>query len=410
MLQGLRKTKRKMYTSRTEDLKLWLIRAMLASAGAGSTTNFSGNDWVEIDRIAAQHRLRPMLHNLLRMAGCDWQPPLEICKSWKHSYDKTFFRNLQCQAKLVEVTSLLNATSIDFAALKGAALWPLYGDPALRPVRDIDLLVSPDQAAAAQSALLASGCVLADSEANLTDYAQHKHLAALFCPRRNVVIEIHTALADRKLQDDADDILFQVDRLLARKRYQRIGDVDVPMLAWPETLLHLIVHSVYDHQMNNGPLILADCLALFEADIVDTEKFWQLAQAAGRQKGVHLILETITQFSGQQFAGGFAQLDNAVISPELCVQSALLMLQDMEQADAQGGWSRLHTRPSILSQIKLLATRAQRRAKMAAEQGGGDHVDSGNAALAKRMVLVWLHPEHRREIGRSKAVYRWLGK
>jgi hypothetical protein len=83
------------------------------------------------------------------------------------------------------------------------------------------------------------------------------------------------------------------------------------------------------------------------------------------------------------------------------------MLQDTGQADAQGGWDRLFALRSWRRRLRLVRDRAALRSR-AAQTDHHHHGESGNLALAWRMLRALADPVQRRDIGRSRAVFGWL--
>ena len=99
-------------------------------------------DWQALDRSAAQHRLRPVLHKRVGHLA-----PRELAAQWEQSYHRAGMRALYQRAGLIRVTRVLAAAGIEALALKGAVfVWLRGSDPALRPMRDLDLLVAEDRA------------------------------------------------------------------------------------------------------------------------------------------------------------------------------------------------------------------------------------------------------------------------
>lgn len=83
------------------------------------------------------------------------------------------------------------------ALLKG--IWlshALYPEPHLRPMRDVDVLVAPDEVAAVVEVLRGLGYV-DEHEPGMGDYGGHHHAAPLRHPGTGVVFEVHRALVPR---------------------------------------------------------------------------------------------------------------------------------------------------------------------------------------------------------------------
>lgn len=392
---------------RLDRLKLWLIGVMLARPDEVlPDPGFATEDWDMIALCTSQHRLRPLLYHRLRDSWADWSMPDALRVNWQAAYKRAALRALDRQAVTVDVARTLEAAGIAAAVLKGGALARHYGSAALRPMRDIDVLVTPAEAEQAFALLVKSGLVArAEVSGSVhVDYATHKHLEALWCPRRRVAVEVHTALVDQPRGRREDDALLQVEALLAGRRNEDVGGHPVPVLDWAETMLHLIVHAVYDHQLNNGPLVLSDCAVLATDPEADWARFWDIADQAGRSAGARLVFGIIEAFAPQLPAAALPAGED----PDLATieGSALLMLQDTGQADAQGGWDRLFALGSWRRRLRLVRDRAALRSRAAEHHH--HHGDSGNLTLAWRMLRALADPVQRRDIGRSRAVFGWL--
>ncbi len=86
----------------------------------------------------------------------------------ERSYRASAFRSLAVQSEIVRVHQLLDAAGIDHLYLKGAYLAQFaYPELGLRPMRDIDLLVSRDRALEAFQVLVNAGF--------LTDPGENAH-------------------------------------------------------------------------------------------------------------------------------------------------------------------------------------------------------------------------------------------
>ncbi|MBN8499981.1 MAG: nucleotidyltransferase family protein [Sphingomonadales bacterium] len=395
------------HADRLDQLKLWLIAAMLDHGrAAAADPGFSHADWQALNRCAGQHRIRPLLYHRLRDKWQQWDVPPAIRESWEQAAQRSAIRALNRQSVVVEVARRLTEAGIACAMLKGSALARHYGSAALRPMRDIDVLVRQDRAHEAFALLRAGGFQRRAGSEGLAhvDYTAHKHLEPLWCPRRNVAIEVHTALVELPRGLAADDPLLDIDGLLAGRRLEPIGGHGVPVLGWAETMLHLIVHAVYDHQLNNGPLVLSDCEALARDENADWNRLWELADISGRSNGVRLVFAIINRFS--QPLPPSAMGDDGT-DPALVEHSALLMLQDTDRADAQGGWDRLFAQGNWRHRLALARQRIALR-QQAARQTEHHHGRSGNAALAWRMLRALADPAQRRDVARSRAVFGWL--
>jgi hypothetical protein len=397
-----------MTSEREEEIKLWLLRALLdpPSGHEAAIDQFNEADWLVIRRCAGQHRLRPMLNQLVRGSWAKHPVPEAFRVNCHRSYDSALTRQFERRALLLEVAEALTAAGIDFAVLKGCALLGgVYPNPALRPIRDLDLLIRPSDVAQASQLLIDQcGCVPESHIAGkmLDDYTVHKHAEPLWNAARGVPIELHVRLVDRPRSGDGG-LLFDPERLLARAVPRKLGSRALPCLAWPETLLHLIAHGVHDHQFNNGPLLLTDAVAIARSGEVDWEEFWQLAEDGGWTGATRLTNDLLIYLTGNE-AAPFGDPHGAPTPKPVLRSAAVLLLQERSPTAGVSGWSRLHARPSLRSLLKRLRLRSQN----SAPGGSAASPAASVSAMLRAMLRALLSRNGRREIARSAAVYGWL--
>ena len=163
--------------------------------------------------------------------------------------------NLRVGQVLVEVVDLLADEGLAPIALKGVALaFGDYPDTQLRPLRDIDLLLEPAAAMAAQELLLStSGFRYADKAGRYG--IEHSHqLPEIVHVRSGVILEVHHRLNARGWPHEQRLLSMIVEEAGTLEILGRV--VRVPS---PETnLLHLLEHATVHHAFANGPLVLSD--------------------------------------------------------------------------------------------------------------------------------------------------------
>jgi hypothetical protein len=100
--------------------------------------------WQGLAEFAEEQGLAPLFDRYARQAGLDLPPTLRLQLqglSLRHR-----LANLQRSATLSKILAVCQEAGIEVVLLKGAALFQsVYPDPALRPMRDLDLLTRPEQ-------------------------------------------------------------------------------------------------------------------------------------------------------------------------------------------------------------------------------------------------------------------------
>lgn len=263
-------------------------RAVLNLLWGTAPVDGAAINWSRIDRIARQHRLRPLLHQRVRAGAIN--PPPGLASEWERAWQRSAIRALQRRAELTRIGAVLAAHGATALLLKGGAIaWRGWFDPALRPMRDLDLLLEPEAATRIHNALSAAG-YRPTAPAPAHHDAAAKHLPGLAAPESGVVLELHTRLWDTRSEaGGAAEEAFR-RRMLAGA----VSLLDLPAhIAAPDdgcALLHVIVHGVLDHQFNNGPLLLFDIAELVRHGTIDWPPLWRAAEEAGAVRAVQLGL------------------------------------------------------------------------------------------------------------------------
>lgn len=292
-------------------------------------------DWDAIAQIATHHRLRALLHQ--RVVSGAIAPPPALAAQWAAAFRGRQADSLRQRSEIARLAGLLQDAGIEAILLKGAAIaWRGWFEPAIRPMRDLDLLVSAPDAQHAQRLLLASGWN-GDAGPNLSN---DKHLPGL-TSQSGVLVEIHTHLFEpNDAAERARDAAFQQ---LVRDHAIRPPGAALAMSSDTDTLLHVIVHAVLDHQFNNGPLFVFDLLALLDHGAIDWGRFWANAETIGAVRAAQLSLAFAARVSPQSRIewGAHRALG---MTADMLGSVAELMLADRHQHAAVGVIGRLSRR------------------------------------------------------------------
>ncbi|MDO8875812.1 MAG: nucleotidyltransferase family protein [Pseudolabrys sp.] len=127
--------------------------AVIASAG-------TVRSWEGVLQLAVRHRVEGLVHAALQAASVALPP--DIVRELALRAQRIALRNALLTGESVRLQRALDAAGIATTILKGSALAQLaYGTLDLKQARDIDLLVAPDDAAAALRHLEDDGYALA---------------------------------------------------------------------------------------------------------------------------------------------------------------------------------------------------------------------------------------------------------
>jgi hypothetical protein len=107
----------------------------------------AGIDWAALEQMATWHGVYPNLARALRDSP---QLPPQIAERFRHASFELASRNLRFVAELNEISAAFDARGIGYIPYKGVVLSQLlYGNIGQRRIKDMDLLVKPEQRRAA---------------------------------------------------------------------------------------------------------------------------------------------------------------------------------------------------------------------------------------------------------------------
>ncbi|MEM6828466.1 MAG: nucleotidyltransferase family protein [Pseudomonadota bacterium] len=278
-------------------------------------------EWDWITQRATDYRLLPLLHAAFDQKP-DWPVPVDLRDLCLKAYRHWTFRSLTMQNALLNIADTLDANGITYAALKGASLSvEFYAAPALRPMRDLDILVAPDEAERAYSVLQEAGFAKVPGKGEWS--VDRYHHLPLLQNDGGVFLELHHRIAPTEWSGS----LPLAQRILANARVMNVQGKAVRMVHPTDNALHLIVHAALQNLFDNGPVLLADLHALAAAKAVDWEAVTAFSREHGLEPSVALCL---TLFRS---AGGRAECEDATEQPvpaPLAEQARQLMTQDLD--------------------------------------------------------------------------------
>lgn len=379
---------------------------LIGTAPIAHPPALSEAEWAVLDRIAAQHRLQPLLHHCNRdRPGI----PLAIARNWQAAHREYALRAMVQQAELTETVALLDRAGIPSVALKGAWLAAhAYPAAALRPMRDIDLLVPATAVRQAYDLLLAAGHVEeGPAEMTLDEIVRiEKHMPPLIAPR-GTTIELHHRLWERDGRMDHASPTASEEAVLARAVRAADG-IGYPS---PQDLLgHVIVHAVYSHRLDCGPLVLSDVAFLLHCAPIDWSAFWAGAKADGWRDGARLVLELVVRYHPDA-AIDFADDTGEPTPADLLEAAPDLLLQDLETRASAG-----FAATTIKQGAAGLAGRLTGRRKVKGEAAVTRSMDSEGGLLgwagsrALRSLRDLARADVRRQSRQLAALSQWLDR
>ena len=261
----------------------------------------SATDWQALLGLVRQHRLGPLLHWQLERAHAHLIIPPDVKADLALNHKNATLRSLMLQREIVLLHQILNNANIPYVALKGAYLaYHAYPQPALRPLRDVDILVPKDRTLEAYQALLDGGLSRMGQFSGMPKALMEvsHHLPAVRSASGRVLVELHSRLFEHER-----DGLAQVDPSDTQGFWDRciempLANQAITFQSPTDLLLHLIEHAVYHHKFDNGPLLLSDLAYLINRQPIDWNLFWAMAKKGRQTRGCLLALKLTERYWG----------------------------------------------------------------------------------------------------------------
>lgn len=217
----------------------WDNTALEVAETIAAQSNF---DWIALEGAIEAEGLAPLLHTILR--GKNLLPPA-LEASLSLSYHRNACRNMLLFHHLTEVLQHLETAGVPAIVLKGAALAErVYGDIAVRPMSDLDLLVQPQRVAITRQTLGAIGYILSGIEMQ-RGYTEEFRSEETWTKKG--LVDIHIDLHWRLISPLYYQHTLSTDWFWETALPVKINGANALVLGWEAQLLHLCAHLLLHH-------------------------------------------------------------------------------------------------------------------------------------------------------------------
>jgi Uncharacterised nucleotidyltransferase len=231
--------------SRTDELLLYCLRVVPDEAGDARLETLSSSDWDVLTEESGRHGVAPLLYHRLRTFHSDIPIPANVMARLRHIYLQSAARSMHLYHELRKVLGLLRDANIPVIALKGAHLAELvYGNIAIRPMGDVDILVHKDDLVRVEETLLVMGYAPAEYHRQIAEDNYH---FVYGLPNRELFVEVHWNILPSMYRFKID-----IDGQWERSRQAIIAGVEISVLCPEDLLLHLCLHTSIIHLFGMG--------------------------------------------------------------------------------------------------------------------------------------------------------------
>ena len=299
----------------TDAKRKWLLsclRAQTDEAGAIQTEQLSDPDWGEIIQLAARHGVTPLLYLNLKAAAPTPYVPVAVMHQLREAYLGNAVRNTRLYYQLARLLTALQKDNIAVIVLKGAHLAEtVYGNVALRPMGDLDLMVRKSDLSRTAEKLVGMGYSF-NAPADMKAYCEENHHLPAFLAPGGPAVEIHWLIPlvispsgeelaglwrgewfeafEQQVNSPSDEELAGVWK---RCRWATIAGVETLVLSPEDLLLHLCMETSHHHSgfvMGLSPFCDISATIRRYQNEIDWKQLQFRAQEWGAGKYVHLTL------------------------------------------------------------------------------------------------------------------------
>ena len=254
--------------------------------GVANCEELSISDWEGVVQESLAHGVAAILYDRLKRESGPLRIPSEMLQRLKAVKLRIGIRNTKLYHELAGVLKALRKEGIQVIVLKGAHLAELaYGNVALRPMDDVDILVKKHDLSRAEKKFFEMGYFHLEGDSERMKSASPHHLTP-FRKQGCTPIEVHWTLPSMDTPGtDANNV------------WERAQDAEIAgskalVLSPEDLLLHISIHASLHHRFGVGLRPLCDISAILTRyrDVLDWNKVLSSAQQWGLCNGVYLTL------------------------------------------------------------------------------------------------------------------------
>jgi Uncharacterised nucleotidyltransferase len=361
-----------------------------ARRGTIAGSEYAGVSLDDLDAAVFMHKVAPAVYLHLRNAA---DAPAELVDALRARYQQQIARQLQVQADLAQLATVMSDAGIPWVTMKGPSLAEhLWSRPDLRQYIDLDILVDRHHFGAVLDTLVASGSEMVDRNWELIEQ-QVRAEVSLTLPN-GTALDLHWHLVNSPVL--RREFQFSTPEMLERSVPVKIGDTTVQTLDPADTLLHLGYHTA--HSGGHRLMWLKDVeRATADADL-DWAEVLRRARPAGLALALAVVLARVERVIGFEKPPPAAALQPARRAPWGLLSTALDRWNPPPALPGDrfsGQISFKNTRASSLgSAVAMLASLKSRRAPAFDPAANELYHDRGGAAARLSYLRV---VEHGRE-------------
>ena len=369
-----------------------------------------GVDWDLLLNKADWHRLSPLMAHWLMSPDLSVLVPTSILQRMKGIHAQNLAKSIILQKELSRLLLVFQQEGVPVVLLKGAALLgSVYGDIALRPMGDLDILVRPEHLDRAEAIALKQGYgYRANHELQQLTRQDCRHLANLWHHEKRIMLEIHHHIVSHD-----EPYYFNLEGFWSRARTVTISSACALVFAPEDLLIHLSIKFLLDRRYLSNSALGQLCdiseVTRHYGDSLDWDQIEQTSQENGVLKGLHFVLYTCQRLLQTPVPASilhrFQPRDFNPAPADIFIRRRVLDTRPWLAhglVDSQPGFNRRRT-------ILAIASRFASFTREIMKNGDGDNTRPSNLRRVRdilpKLVRVLLRPA---ELKEDLQLDRWL--
>jgi hypothetical protein len=300
---------------------------------------FTERDWGAVLTAASRFGVTPLLFEALKSLACELIVPASIVEQLQNAYYVSATRNVHLYRQLRGIIEVFNKEGISVILLKGAHLAEfVYGNPALRPMADLDILARRDDFSRIDQILLEQGYSASKEDIGFSLL----HLP-VYKKENAIRIEVHSNICVLPFSTR-----FDIVELWERAQVETFQGFEALTLCPVDLLVHLCVHTCIDHAFDNGIMPLVDIARTVEHyhEKLDWDEVLIRSRQWGLGSCIYLMLALAKKMLGlstpdrvlQQLRPGDHDLDLLAIAETLVFERGAIITPHMARLFGRDSW------------------------------------------------------------------------
>jgi len=346
------------------------VRAFAAERGeAAGDFHSSGRiasadlDWDRVLQLAEQHGVTALLHRHVE-ARMRTEVPATARTALRESYTARIGRHLHMACELLELLAALSARGVRAVPFEGPVMAAdLYGNVALRDVRDLDLFIGKHDLLKAKAILIARGFESAQRLSQRSETTPEHDSAYAFRDDRGLQVRLHWAQVQPYVESPAADGCWE------RLGSTMLCGIEVPSFAPEDQLLASCANGA--QHCWERLVWVADVARILQ---VHPELDWDVVFHRARALRGGRILSLGLWLAHQQLAAELPPHVHRLIAGDAALPRLAQRVMDGMFGPTERSWTparknrfHLHCRDRVIDRLRYLALRllASRRRRPA---------------------------------------------